>query len=386
MPDLELIIGGRVHGGFRSGQIELSLEQGTNTFQLSYADRWTADGERELIRRGDPCILRSGDEVMLDGYVGSARTEYSQDSRRFECHGRAKTGDLVDCSVVRRGSQWSGQTLQKIVSDIADPFGIRVRIVGDQGQTFAKFSVQRGETALSAISRAARLRGFLPYTVGGDLVLARAGSVRTTTVIRRGENVVRASREDSGDERFSTYVFKGQTRATDETNGRSAAQLRGEVSDAGVTRYRPLLIMSGGQDGPRDLGKRAILERNQRAGRGERLKYTIVGWRNAEGLWAPNTLVRVDDDWLDVSADLLIVAVRYQLDAETGRGGYVTELELTRPEAFDTGDYPAGHSAGGAGGRARSWRWISASRAPVTIDPAWLGRGPLWVGGRPPGE
>lgn len=341
MPELVLEIDWQAHRGFRQAEVGLSLEQGTNTFSVAYAERWAIDGARSRISPGDGCTLKVGDEVLLDGYVDAATVEYADDHLRLECQGRARTADLVDCSAVGARTQWSEQGLEKILRDLSEPFDVSTRIVGDPGRAFSKFSVQRGETAFAAIARAARLRGFLPYTIGGELVLARAGSVRTSTVIRRGANVVRASRTTSWAERYSHYRFRGQTGATDDVSGKSASQLRGEVRDPSVARYRPFLVASRGQDGPRDLGARAILERNTRAGRGDRLSCTVVGWHTAEGLWAPNTLVRVEDDWLDVSAELLVVSVRFRLDAETGKGGYVTELELTRPEAFDMAEYPA---------------------------------------------
>lgn len=349
---LTMRVNGRLHSGFRSGEVTLSLEQGTNSFSLHYADQWQLDGERIRIREGDRCELVADGEVLLDGYVDEARIEYDAGQRSFSCSGRAKTADLIDCSLERRTS-WSDASLGDIVSDIAEPFGVSVYVLGSQGARFVArendvgdivgtFVAKRGETAWEVIQRAAKRRGFLPYTMGGDLMLVRAGPVLSETIIQRGVNVVRGSRTNSWADRFSKYVFRGQSRASDDVTGRSATQLKGEVVDPAITRYRPLLLQSGG-DGPKDMGTRAILERNHRAGKSDRLSYTVPGWQRAEGLWAPNVRVRVVDDWLDVDAELLVTTVRFRLDAE--RGGYVTELELARPEAFDMADYPVRRGA-----------------------------------------
>lgn len=336
---ITLYVNGNIHGGFRRGQVQLSLEQGTNTFSFDYADQWVLDGEPIRIHEGDSCQVRIGEEVLLDGYVDEARINYDADRRAYSCAGRAKTADLVDCSIENKRS-WSNALISDIVADISESFGVLTILAGSPGDRFSSFVAKPGDTAWATIQRAAKRRGFLPYTMGGDLVLSRAGANRTSTRIKRGENVISGERVNSQADRYSKYVFQGQTGHRKEGGGRTAAQLREDIVDPDVKRYRPLTVQAGG-DGAGDMRTRAMLERNYRIGRSDRLSFTVPGWHCAEGLWQPNTLVRVEDDWLDVSADLLVVSVTFKLDAETGRGGYVTELDLTRPEAFDMENFPA---------------------------------------------
>ena len=342
MYDVRLEVNGVGYGGFRSGEFTLSLEQMCNSFALKYSDVWIAQGARQPIQEGNRCKLIVDGNVMVDGWVDEASASYTPLTYALSVNGRSTACDLVDCSAVHEPGQWRGQLASTIVADLVYPFAaVQVVTLGDQGGTIPRFTLQRGETVGNAITRLARLRSLLVYTAGSTLVLAKVGTTRTTTVLRRGVQIIEGARKGSLADRFSDYIFKGQTRATDTTNGVSANQIQGNVEDHGVPRYRPTMIVAGGADGPSDLGARAIMERNQRAGRAERLTLKVEGWKVDEGyLWEPNILVRVTDDWLDVDQDMIVVSASFTFNGDTGVGGYMTTLELCDPRAFDTGDAP----------------------------------------------
>lgn len=339
---VKLRVNGEEFSGFKGGEVSLGLDQLCSSFSLDYHDR-RGTKNPVPIEDGDRCTLLIDDVVVMDGWVGSSDVEYDAKTYRASVTGRSLTCDLVDCTAaVRRNASvrtsWTNAALSAIVGDLINPFGVQARYVGNMGANFSKFRVNKGERVADAITRLIRARGMVAYTVGSDLVVARAGAETTQTVIRLGDQILRGKRHTSQDERFSDYYFKGQTRATDTVNGVNAAQLDGHVEDRGVTRYRPMMVVKGGQDSKADLGQLAVLERNQRAGRGERLTYTLRGWMRNEGLWEPNIRVRVVDAMLNVDCEMLVVNVRYRFGPRDP--GFVTELELTRPEAYDVIDYP----------------------------------------------
>ncbi len=75
------------------------------------------------------------------------------------------------------------------------------------------------------------------------------------------------------------------------------------------------------------------------------MSYTLQGWRDPKGaLWRPNALVKVEDPWLGIERDLLIVSAAFTL-SETG--GSTTELELAPKEAYEL--LPEVTAAAGAG-------------------------------------
>ncbi len=63
----------------------------------------------------------------------------------------------------------------------------------------------------------------------------------------------------------------------------------------------------------------------------------MQGWEHDDGLWAPNTLIRVVDTRLRIDDELLIVEATQQLSESSGS---TTELSLTFPEAFDIQPLP----------------------------------------------
>jgi prophage tail gpP-like protein len=185
-------------------------------------------------------------------------------------------------------------------------------------------------------------------------LLTRTGVRRVVgAAIERGVggNVVSAGFVRSMEERYSTYIFKSQVACTDDVNG-GAASPRSTVTDAGVDRYRPLVVerdtqgrsSSGGQftseKVTHDLMEAAEWERNTRAGKAIQLTYEIKNptepsrsWEEAPGsglLWEPNTIVVVRDPRYSLDGEFLIVEVRFSLD----NGGTRTTMRLTAPEAY----------------------------------------------------
>jgi prophage tail gpP-like protein len=109
------------------------------------------------------------------------------------------------------------------------------------------------------------------------------------------------------------------------------------VQDPAITRFRPTIVHAEAHD-ILDLQSRATLERNVRAGKGERITVLVNEWTTVEGtVWRPNTLARFKNPILGIDATVLIATVRLRFSASSPREA---ELELTRPEAFSNANYP----------------------------------------------
>lgn len=349
---VSMSVNGEKFSGFERGSIVLTMREGANTFDFEYLsepdDTATAAGAlqglaetKRGIFEGDETEISidagDGPEVIFSGYVESVTEDDDENGLRLGATGMSRTTDLIACSVLSP-KRWTNASLEKIALDICLPLGVDVYIDGDQGAKFPNFSVPSDERAFDAIARAALRRGMFPYCVGGDLILARAGETQTTTVLERGDRVIRSSRSGSWLNRYSDYVFKAQARSTDNNFGAKASQLKHTIYDETITRYRPLIVQADAHDGL-DLKARAQLECNQRAGNGEQVVALVDGWHTDEGpAWRPNTLVRFKNKVLGVDADMLIVSVRFQFGPNEAREA---ELQLMRPEAFDVAKYPA---------------------------------------------
>jgi len=314
------------------------MEQLAHSFDVSLTDRWSDVSEPVPIEGGDECVVLIDGQKISTGYVDDDGLDYDATNKTLSFQGRSKTEDLVDCAAIHRSGQWRNKGLLQIAKDICDPFGISASTAVDLGRNFKNpnFKIQEGETAFECLSRGARMRGVLMMTdANGDLYFDRAGTQRVTTVIERGKNVIRCSKRNSWKHRYSQYIIKTQASGNDDFYGSSTSIKRTSV-DSGVTRYRPTVIVAENEDSGTELQKRADWERNVRAGRSKRITYTIPGWTHSDGLWSPNTMIRVIDPVAQIDDELLAVSVMFSRSDE----GTFTSIDLTLKEAFDVQPLP----------------------------------------------
>lgn len=332
MSEVTLLVGGRVYGGWQRVDIDRGMEQIAGTFTVELTERWHGHDQPWTIMPGAACEVRVDGTVVITGYVDEVNPHYDPAGHGVTISGRDTTGDLVDCSAIHKGGEWTGATLDRIARDLCAPFGVAVSVQTDVGRAFPKFALQQGESVFEALDRAAKQRGVLLMSDGvGRLVLCRAGSVRSGVTLAKGINIEQSQGQFSHRDRHSQYIVKGQSPGSDFAAApEHHTQTRATATDGAVTRYRPLIIIADQGDGG-TYADRAVWERNVRAGKGSRVTCTVTGWTHAGGLWQPNTLVRVQDDWIGIDSDLIIARVRFSLS----ESGSVTDLELCRPEAFD---------------------------------------------------
>ena len=152
-------------------------------------------------------------------------------------------------------------------------------------------------------------------------------------------------------DRFSTYVAKGQAAGTDFFNGTAASQVSAKATDLLVTRYRPLVLLGENQDVAASLQQRVQWEANVRAARSTEVEVTVQGWAHPDGLWQPNSLVRLVHEPLRIDADLLITSVTFELS----EAGSLAQLSLTRADAFTVLPIKAAAASGAQAANASFW-------------------------------
>jgi len=333
---VELIVNGKRFGGWQQLSIELGIEQMAGSFDLSVTDKWNSPlGPMTAeIASGQPCSVLVAGSTVITGYIDSVRPSYAADSHEIGFAGRDRAGDLVDCSAIYKTGAWASRKIEQIAADLCAPFGVKVSVLADTGAPLPAFNIQEGETVYEAIERAARMRALLVVSDGhGGIVLTRAGTGRAPADLVEGKNILRADGEFNSADRYSDYIVKGQAQGDDNANGAVVAHPSATSKDAGVGRYRPLIVLAEDQGGNATFAERALWERNVRAGRGTRATVTVNGWTANGRIWQPNTLARLISPLLGADHDLLIVSVRFTLD---DRSGALTTLELAQPEAYAT--------------------------------------------------
>ncbi len=330
---VELKVNGGIFSGWESVEIKCGIEQISGMFQLSVTERWPGRDTPTPILPGSPAEIRLDGQTVITGYVDDVATSYDENSHTVTISGRDKTGDLVDCCAIHKSGQWKWRRLDQIAHDICAPFHIKVINQTDVGDPFKSVNIQVGERAFELLDRMARMRAVLLMSDGvGNLIITRAGQKSITTELIEGVNIKRASGKFDWKERFDSYIAIGQHRnVDDETAAAASAPISSTYYDMVIDRNRPLIVMAEDQGYIASLKQRAEWEKNVRVGRANRATITVQGWKHAEGLWLPNSLVRLRSPMLYADLDLLIAQVTYKLS----NNGTTTELELCRPEAFD---------------------------------------------------
>lgn len=344
MPEVVLRTGGQAHGGWKSIRIEQGMDAICGAFDLGVSEMWPGQPSPRRVQPGQACEVLVDGAVVITGYVDVVQVQHDARQHDVRVAGRDRTADLLDCSALWKTGQWKGRTILQIAQDLCSPFGVPVAADVDVGKALPSFALVQGETVFDALERLARIRALLLVSDGkGGLLITRAGVARVGTALVMGENILAARGSLTLRDRYSQYVAKGQAAGTDFFNGRPAAQITATAADAAVTRYRPLLVLGENQDVAVGLQQRVQWEANVRAARSVEVDITVQGWAHADGLWRPNTLVAVRDQWLGLDHELLVVAVAMELNER----GTLATLSLTRPDAFTLLPVPAA-PAGGA--------------------------------------
>lgn len=328
-PDVRLTVAGQRYGGWEKIRVVRGMEQVAGGFELSVSERWPGQETARPIAPGQSCTLSIDGSTVITGWVDDVGVEYDGEEHTVTVSGRDATGDLVDCSAP--STQFSGRTLAEVARTLCSPFGIKVKDQAGASGAFSKLKNNEGDSVFETLEAAAKVRAVLLLSDGlGNLVICRAGAGRVSTPLALGQNVIRCNAQYSFRDRFSAYAVKGQTHSRDTWNGDAAAQPLGTARDANVTRHRPLIVLAEENVEASSAQERAEWEASVRYGKGRRVTYTVHGWSHAGGLWTPNVLVPVRDDFLGLSCDLLLVEVRLLLDKQGRR----SELALSPVEAY----------------------------------------------------
>lgn len=348
MPEISLRLDGYDLVGWQSVQVQRSLDQLADSFDLAMISPLSSSPPPTgVVREGDAVEIRYDDELVLSGYIDEVSESSTATSFSLAVSGRSKAKDLVDCSALHKGA-WRNMRIDQIATDIAVPFGLRVSTdlpLADL-PTERSFQLEAGESAFEAIDRLVRDYGLRVVSYpDGELLLTRTGLLRfPDVVIERGINIIEGGVRRSENERFSQYIFRADLAADDESWGENRA-ISFAVADDGVSRYRPLVVHrdgqkrnATGQKARKELEVAANWERNTRAGKSLQLSYRVLfpgdvtrSWEMGEhGVWTPNVIVGVIDDHHAVDGSFLVTSVSLR----RSNAGTEAQLELTHPEAY----------------------------------------------------
>lgn len=171
MNAVTLSVNGLDYRGWKKASISAGIERQSRDFTLGVTWRWPGQDVEIPVRQGDFCEVRIGEDLVLTGWVFSTPISYDSKTVDRSVSGRSLTADLVDSSAVNKPGQWRGQSVQKIVQSLAEPYGVSV--------TPDSSAVRRAvEAALIDLhNRESELGGVLLATHISEAISAATGEV-----------------------------------------------------------------------------------------------------------------------------------------------------------------------------------------------------------------
>jgi prophage tail gpP-like protein len=328
-----LRVNGREWGGWTSVRISAGIDRVARDFNVAITRQWPGQVEGSAqIKNGDQVEVLIGDDLVITGWVEATPVRYDGSSITTGIVGRSKTADLIDCSAAP--TQHNGKSLVRIASALATPFGVSVIDAGAPSTAVIDAQPEHGETVIECLNRLLGQVQALAYDdEQGRLVLGTPGSVKASTALVLGENILSCDTERSVRERFSDYLVTGQRPGTDDDFGEATiSAIRQATKDAGVARYRPHTAQQSGTATTDSCKVRCEFEARQRAAKTLETTYSVQGWRQGNGeLWKPNQKVIVYDPLLGFDNEELVIAeVTYSQDGN----GTVTELRVGPADAY----------------------------------------------------
>lgn len=362
---VEIRVGGKRYGGWKSVLITSSIEQVARAFALEVTENFPGNTDFTALQTGELVQVYIGEDLVCTGYITSTPISYDGKTVSVQVQGKSRTVDIVDCcppsaayapqavsanlwsevkgksgkaqaapaAAAKPQTSWKNLPAGRIIEELAKPYGITLTISAENNEV-KTHTVNPGETVFESIKRLITKDNLvLTDDEAGNLVLVEPGGAgQATDALELGGNILKASARFDASARFSHYVALGQHAGTDEDFGRTAAEDKGIAVDPEVKRFRLKVLKDSGQASSKTAGDRARFEANFQAARFRAVTYTVQGWRQSDGsLWRPNTKVIVRDQTLFPGGlEMLVVQTKLQLSS----AGMTAELGLMPPDGY----------------------------------------------------
>lgn len=339
--ELTLTIGGKILSGWDSVRVTRSIEHLPSDFDLSLMDEFPGSNDQQLVKEGDPCVVKLGNDTVITGYIDRWAPMISATRHEVRAKGRSKCQDLVDCSAKWNNNVITGATPLQIAQRLASPYGITVSSDVSGMENVPQFTLNWGESSQEIIDRITRWAALLYYDLpDGSLYLTRVGTKKAASGVAQGVNIESAAYSTSMDERFSEYTGVSMTvnPLVDDSGYGAVTKATATDPDVAKMRYRNRIVIVESTMNTPYLAQQAIdWEMNRRYGRSKALQVTADNWRDSSGkLWEPNTLIPVNIPKLGIKDVILLLAEITFIKDERGT---VAQMVLMPPEAFSVQPY-----------------------------------------------
>lgn len=354
---IEIEFDGQRFTGFTEARVSRSVEAVSGSFSV------TVKGGREgqPFKRGGAVKFFVDNELFLTGFIEQTAIFYNSFDHTTSISGRSKTADLIDSHVdgkieLNPGAD-NGFTLTQLAEQIIKNIGLDIVVIVNKElardlKPFKGDSPGSGEVAargFDIIEQYARKRQVFLTTDGdGNLVFVRGDQGKQEAVLihvippkdTSGNNILDGEINIDDSERFNRYVFHSQgnpTQAAKSDIPKDDENLVGRKNkdrgqDPDIRKSRVLQLQAENSSDIEDLETRAQWEADIRKSRSLVYTYRVVGHSGGVGIYKPNRIIRVIDDFaFENDTELLIKDVIFEVSND---GGNTTSLNLVRKNAF----------------------------------------------------
>jgi len=331
--------------GFLDAYAEISMDTIFGSFSFSATSE---TGKNFPIRNGSSVKILVNDIPVITGYAERLEVNYDSDRHFIRISGRDKTADLVDSTLYDSLELNTPLSLQRVIQTVLSRLGITdIKVINNAGairlfETSELISGSAENNAFEFIERYARKRQVLLSTDGlGNIVLNRASKDLLPIVLQNiagdnNNNIFSAIVRYDTMNRFNKIKVYSQDNysVTEADPNSDSVNRKGISTDNEIRAGRRRAVISEFSGDDFTNRDRAIWEVNIRRARGFVYEAIIPGFNineTSKDIWTPNKLIKVQDDFCDVSSQLLIRKVKYQLDESNGE---ITTLTMSPRDAY----------------------------------------------------
>jgi prophage tail gpP-like protein len=341
---ITLEVAGVRYQGFTSISVYRSIETISGSFNF------VATSSQRVafpIKVGSPCAVYIDNIRVANGYVDIVTVSYNAENHTINIQGRDKTADIVDSSMTGL-KEFIGLGLVDIIRTVLNDNNMSdIKVINEAG-ALEPFddddpaSSPVGQSIFEFLEQYARKRQVLLTTDGnGNVVLSRSGSQSAISGLQNKiggqfNNILSAIANYDFSNRFNRYIINSDQSpgGFDDVEYEDAIDQSGEAIDDTIRASRISETIAEITSDDATLDELAIWTRNVSAGRSTEYECVVQGFYQDTAktqLWKPNLLVKVDDDFADISATLLIKSVEYSVSLEQGS---VTAISLVDKDTY----------------------------------------------------
>lgn len=298
------------------------------------------------IKIGDECRVLVDDDPFITGFVFSFGVSHSVSTHEISVNGCSKLADLVDSTMDAdfNFTLSAGSSLKAGLQQIIDKANVQAEVVDDVFYILTEedtLEAQIGSSVWSLMCQAAvKYQCLLGETANGDVFLTRGGGDQIDFALVKKingptNNVMSSSIEHNARDRYHRYAIIsqfGQANLSQSTPPDVGVSKAGESIDTSI-RVSRFSCQQAEQSMDDSLcTTRAEWQSNYARVNAMTYSCTVCHFKTGSGLlFEPGYIVYVDDDYVQLHADMLIKQVSISYSQSSGS---MTRLTLVSPDAF----------------------------------------------------